>query len=74
MRSGCFGLALTVGAASLAAVLVAISTILVLSFVFSALGQPAGATRVLTALVAAVAGLAFFLIGRGIWRDLKRRG
>ncbi len=74
MRSGCFGLALTVGAASLAAVLVAISAILVLSFVFSALGQPAGAMRVLTALVAAVAGLAFFLIGRGIWRDLKRRG
>ena len=74
MRSGCFGLALTVGAASLAAGLVAISAILVLSFVFPALGQPAGVTRVLTALVAAVAGLAFFLIGRGIWRDLKRRG
>ena len=74
MRSGCFALAVRIGLASLAAVFVAISAILVLSFVLSALGQPSGATRVFTAVIAAAAGLAFFVIGRGIWRDLQRRG
>ena len=74
MRSGCVGLAVRIGVASLAAVFAAISAILVLSFVVSALGQPSGVTRVLVALIAAVAGLAFFLIGRSIWRELRKGG
>jgi hypothetical protein len=43
------------------------------SFAVSALGQPDGVEKIITVLVASAAGFAFFLVGRGIWRDLRRR-
>ncbi|MDQ3862024.1 MAG: hypothetical protein M3317_00695 [Actinomycetota bacterium] len=58
---------------SIAAVIAALSMALILSFGVSALGQPDGAEKIIKALVASAAGLAFFLVGRGIWRDLRRR-
>ena len=73
MRSGCLNLVVKVGVVSAAAVLAALSIALILSFGVSALGQPDGFERIFKVLVATAAGLAFFLVGRSIWRDLRRR-
>jgi orotidine-5'-phosphate decarboxylase len=62
-----------VGVVSTAAVLAALSATLILSFGVSALAQPQGIERIIKVLVACAAGSAFFLVGRGIWRDLRRR-
>ena len=58
---------------AVAAVLAALSTVVLLSFAVSALGQPEGLEKIIKVLVASAAGFAFFLVGRGIWRDLRRR-
>lgn len=58
---------------AVAAVLAALSTVVLLSFAVSALGQPDGLEKIIKVLVASAAGFAFFLVGRGIWRDLRRR-
>jgi hypothetical protein len=73
VRSGCLSLMVRVGVVSAAAVLAALSMALIFSFGVSALGQPDGFERIFKVLVAAAAGFAFFLVGRGIWRDLRRR-
>ena len=73
MRSGCLSLVVRVGVVSVAAVLAALSTALILSFAISALGQPDGPEKIFKVLVATAAGFAFFLVGRGIWRDLRVR-
>jgi hypothetical protein len=73
LRSGCLSLVVRVGVVSVAAVLAALSTVVILSFAVSALGQPDGVEKVIKVLVASAAGFAFFLVGRGIWRDLRRR-
>ena len=73
MRSGCLSLVVRVGVVSVAAVLAALSTVIILSFAVSALGQPDGVERIIQVLLATAAGFAFFLVGRGIWRDLRRR-
>ena len=66
-------LVVRVGVVSAAAVLAAASTAFILSFGVSALGQPDGIERIFKVVVATAAGFAFFLVGRGIWRDLRRR-
>ena len=73
MRSGCLSLVVRVGVVSAAAVFAALSGVLILSFAVSALGQPDGVERIFKVLVACAAGVAFFVVGRGIWRDLKER-
>ncbi|HET6660964.1 MAG TPA: hypothetical protein VFH16_13695 [Rubrobacter sp.] len=73
LRTGCLSLVVRVGVVSVAAVLAALSTVLILSFAVSALGQPDGVEKIIKVLVASVAGFAFFLVGRGIWRDLRQR-
>ena len=62
-----------VGVVAVAAVLAALSTVVLLTFAVSALGQPDGLEKIIKVLVASAAGVAFFLVGRGIWRDLRRR-
>ena len=62
-----------VGVVAVAAVLAALSTVVLLTFAVSALGQPDGLEKIIKVLVASAAGFAFFLVGRGIWRDLRRR-
>ncbi len=57
----------------MAAVFAALSLALIVSFAVSALGQPDGAERIIKVLVACVAAAAFFVVGRGIWRDLRER-
>ena len=74
MRSGCLSLMVRVGVVSAAAMLAALCAALILSFGISALGQPEGIERIFKVIVATAAGFAFFLVGRGIWRDLRRRG
>jgi hypothetical protein len=73
LRSGCLSLVVRVGVLCAAAVIGALSTALILSFGVSALGQPDGLERIFKVIVAVAAGFAFFLVGRGIWRDLRRR-
>jgi Kef-type K+ transport system membrane component KefB len=73
LRSGCLSLAVSVGVVCAAAVLGALSIALILSFGVSALGQPDGPERIFKVIIAVAAGFAFFLVGRGIWRDLRRR-
>jgi zinc transporter ZupT len=63
----------SVGVLCAAAVLGALSTALILSFGVSALGQPDGPERIFKVIIAVAAGFTFFLVGRGIWRDLRRR-
>ena len=74
MRSGCLGLVLRVGVVSFAAVLAAVSLALIASFAISALGEPSGLTNVIGVVVACVAGLCFFLVGRAIWREMREKG
>ena len=71
MRSGCLGLVISIGIVAFAAVLAAISLALIGSFAVSALGQPSGTTTVFGLLIASVAALCFFLVGRNIWRELR---
>jgi hypothetical protein len=66
-------LVVRVGVVSATAMLAALSAVLIISFGVSALGQPEGIARIFEAVVATVAGFAFFLAGRAIWRDLRRR-
>ena len=73
MRSGCLSLVVRIGVVSAAAVLAALSTALILSFGVSALGQPDGPERIFKVIIAAAAGVAFFIVGRAVWRDLRRR-
>jgi hypothetical protein len=73
LRSGCLSLVVRVGVLCAAAVIGALSTALILSFGVSALGQPDGLERIFKVIVAVAAGFAFFLVGRGIWRDLRWR-
>ena len=62
-----------VGVVCAAAVLAALSAALILSFGVSALGQPQGLERIFKVVIATVAGFAFFLAGRAVWRDMRRR-
>ena len=73
LRTGCLSLVVRVGVVSVAAVLAALSTVLILSFAVSALGQPDGVEKIIKVIVASAAGFASFLVGRSIWRDLRRR-
>jgi mevalonate pyrophosphate decarboxylase len=66
-------LVVRVGVVSAAAVFAALSAALILSFAVSALGQPDGIESIIRVLVASAAGVVFFLVGRGIWSDLRRR-
>ncbi len=72
MRTGCLSLVVRVGVVAVAAVFAALSTALILSFAVSALGQPDGIERIIKILLASAAGFVFFLVGRSIWRDLRR--
>ena len=73
LRSGCMSLVVRIGVVSAAAILAALSMVVILSFAVSALGQPDGVEKIIKVLVASAAGFAFLLVGRGIWRDLRRR-
>ena len=73
MRTGCLSLLMRIGVVAVAAVLAALSMVLIFSFGLSALGQPDGVSKIIKVLLATAAGFAFFLVGRGIWRDIRKR-
>jgi uncharacterized iron-regulated membrane protein len=73
LRSGCMGLIFRVGVVSIAAVVAAVSLALIASFAVSAVGQPSGITNVIGVVIACVAGLCFFLVGRAIWREMREK-
>lgn len=73
MRSGCLGLIFRIGVVSFAAVLAAVSLALIASFAVSAIGQPSGVINVVGVIIACVAGLCFFLVGRAIWREMREK-
>ena len=73
MRTGCLSLLIRVGVVTVAAVLAALSMVLIFSFGLSALGQPDGVSKIIKVLLATAAGFAFFLAGRAIWRDIRKR-
>jgi hypothetical protein len=73
LRSGCLSLLMRVGVVCAAAVLGALSIAIIVSFGVSALGQPDGPEKIFKVIVAVAAAFAFFLVGRGIWRDMRRR-
>jgi quinol-cytochrome oxidoreductase complex cytochrome b subunit len=73
LRSGCLGLVLRIGVVTFAAVLAAVSLALIASFAVSAVGQPSGLTNVIGVVIACVAGLCFFLVGRTIWREMREK-
>jgi uncharacterized iron-regulated membrane protein len=73
LRSGCLGLVLRIGVVAFAAVLAAVSLALIASFAVSAVGQPSGLTNVIGVVIACVAGLCFFLVGRTIWREMREK-
>ncbi len=62
-----------VGVVSLAAVVAAVSLALIASFVVSVVGQPSGLTNVIGVIIACVAGVCFFLVGRTIWREMREK-
>jgi len=68
------GLIVRVGVVSLAAVVAAVSLALIASFAISVAGQPSGLTNVIGLIIACVAGICFFLVGRTIWREMRGKG
>ncbi len=62
-----------VGVVSLAAVIAAVSLALITSFAVSVVGQPSGLTNVIGVIIACVAGICFFLVGRTIWREMREK-
>jgi uncharacterized membrane protein YccC len=73
MRSGCLSLVFRVGLASIAAILIVVGAALFFSFVVLTLGPPVEAASVFKVIAGVVAGYAFFLVGRSVWRDLRER-
>ena len=73
MRSGCLNLAFMIGVALTAAVLIVVGLGLLFWFAVLTLGPPLEAGKVFKVVVAFLAGGSFFLVGRSIWRDLRRR-
>jgi uncharacterized iron-regulated membrane protein len=64
---------LRIAVVAFAAVLAAVSLALIASFAVSAVGQPSGLTNVIGVVIACVAGLCFFLVGRTIWREMREK-
>ncbi len=73
MRSGCLSLLLRLGVALMAVVLIVAGLALLFWFAVLTLGPPVEAEKVFKVILAFLAAGSFFLVGQGIWRDLRRR-
>jgi uncharacterized membrane-anchored protein len=73
MRAGCLDLAVRIVVASLAAVLTVLGVVLLLSVLFSSPAQTLRVENVVKVVAALVAGYSFYLIGKSVWRDIKKR-
>ena len=73
MRSGCLNLVTRIGVALMAAVFMVAGLVLLFWFAVLTLGPPVETVKVLKVIAAFLAAGALFLVGRSIWRDLRRR-
>ena len=73
MRAGCLDLAIRIVVASLAAVLTVLGVVLLLSVLFSTPSQTLRVENFVKVAAALVAGYSFYLIGKSVWRDIKKR-
>ncbi len=73
MCSGCLNLVLRLGVALIAAALIVVGAALFFWFAVSTLGPPVETGKVLKVIAAFLVAGSFFLVGRSIWRDLRRR-
>ncbi len=73
MLSGCLNLVIRIGVALMAAVLIVAGLVLLFWFAVLTLGPPVETGKVLKVIAAFLAAGALSLVGRSIWRDLRRR-
>jgi hypothetical protein len=73
MCSGCLSLALRIGVALMAAVLIVAGLALLFWFAVLTLGPPVEMGKVFKVIAAFLAAGTFFLVGRSVWLDLRRR-
>jgi uncharacterized membrane protein YdjX (TVP38/TMEM64 family) len=73
MRSGCLSLMLRIGVALIAVLFIVAGLGLLFWFAVLTLGPPVETGKVLKVIAAFLAAGALFLVGRSIWRDLRRR-
>ena len=73
MRSGCLNLVLMLVVALLATALTAIGFALFFSFAAVTLQSPSGFEEILKLVVGLMAVYFLILVGRAVWRDLRRR-
>lgn len=73
MRAGCLDLAIRIVVTSLAAVLTVLGVVLLLSVLFTSPTQTPRVENVVKVAAALVAGYSFYLIGKSVWRDIKKR-
>ena len=73
MRSGCLSLVFRIGVASMAAILIVAGIALLFWFAVLTLGPPVETGKVFKVIAAFLAAGTFFLVGRSVWLDLRRR-
>lgn len=73
MRAGCLDLAIRIVVASLAAVLTVLGVVLLLAVLFASPAQTPRVENIVKVVAALVAGYSFYLIGKSIWREIKKR-
>ncbi|HSL00553.1 MAG TPA: hypothetical protein VK869_09475 [Rubrobacteraceae bacterium] len=73
MRSGCLDLAIRIVVASVAAVLTVLGGVLLLTVFIPTSGQPFNVEGAAKVIGACVGGYCFYLVGKSVWKDIKRR-
>ena len=73
MRLGCLNLVIRIWVALIAAVLIVAGLALLFWFAILTLGPPVEVGKVIKVILAFLAAGSFFVVGRSIWRDLRRR-
>ena len=73
MLSGCLSLVLRLSVALVAAILIVAGLALLFWFAVLTLGPPVEMGKIFKVIAAFLAAGFFFLVGRSVWRDLRRR-
>lgn len=73
MRSGCLDLAIRIVVASVAAILTVLGVALLFTMAIPSGGEPFDVEGVAKVIGACVAGYCFYLVGKSVWKDIKRR-
>lgn len=73
MRSGCLDLAIRIVVATVAAVLTVLGLALLFAVLVPSEGQIFDVESAAKLIGACVAGYCFYLVGKSIWREMKKR-